>query len=58
MMRNFDEIYSRPRGNLASCVLRQIDLERRRAEIGNAPGLDEWPRILIVLLRVHGRWLL
>ena len=40
VMRNFDEMFSRPRGNLANCVLRQINLERL-AESGSAPGLDD-----------------
>ena len=38
MMRDFNDMFSRPRGNPAGCVLRRIE---RRAESGGAPGHDD-----------------
>ncbi|KAH9053730.1 hypothetical protein EDB87DRAFT_1649949 [Lactarius vividus] len=40
MMRDFDTMFSRYRGNPASCVLRRTDLERL-AESGSAPDRDD-----------------
>ncbi|KAI9437059.1 hypothetical protein BJY52DRAFT_1230261 [Lactarius psammicola] len=40
MMRNFDAIFSRSRGNPASCVLRRTEF-KRRAESGSAPDQDD-----------------
>jgi serine/threonine protein phosphatase PrpC len=37
MMRNFEDMFSRSRGNPAGCLLRRIE---RRAESGRAPGQD------------------
>ena len=42
MMRSFDAVFSRSRGNPASCVLRRTELERR-AERGRAP--DQGDRV-------------
>jgi hypothetical protein len=38
MMRNFDAMFSRSRGNPASCVLRHTE---RRAESDSAPDQDD-----------------